>query len=307
MNTTRMSGACSLLSFLFVAGCAAAPPPELVDARTALAHARQGAASQLDPARLVTAQSALDAAEESYAEDGASPRTAALSYVAQRRAQLAEAHASMATSLRRTSAADQALHASQAAQQVSTTAELARTRSLLAVRQEQVSSGRRELDAERTAREAAEARTAAALESLRRVAAVQDEERGIVITLSGSVLFASNQSELLPIALQRLDQVAATLRDYPDQDMVIEGHTDSRGSASSNADLSLRRAQAVLAYLVTRGVPTARIRAQGIGPDRPVANNGSAEGRANNRRVEIILSRAPSAPVPIALRTPDAA
>lgn len=153
---------------------------------------------------------------------------------------------------------------------------------------------RRELENERSAREAAGARTAAALENLRRVATVDDQERGIVITLSGSVLFASGQAQLLPNAQQRLDQVATTLHDYPDQDMVVEGHTDSRGSASSNADLSLRRAQAVLTCLVSRGVSTERIRAMGIGPDRPVADNRSAEGRANDRRVEIVLSRAPA-------------
>lgn len=296
MNAIKIlgTGACSVLSFLFVAACATAPPPELVDARGAYARAQNGAASRLVPARLVTARTSLDAAEESFDEDGDTSRTRALAYVAQRRAQLAEAHASVAMSARRTARAEEALLASQAAQQVRTTAELAQTRSLLAVRQEQVASGREELATERAAREAADARTNAALASLRQVASVQDEERGIVITLSGSVLFASGMAELLPISLQRLDQVAATLRDYPDQDMVVEGHTDSRGSASMNADLSLRRAQAVVSYLTAHGVPTARIRAQGIGPDRPVANNGSAEGRANNRRVEIILNRVPA-------------
>lgn len=296
MNATRTHGpgASSLLFALLVGGCAAAPPPELLDARSAMAHAQQGAASRLVPAQLVTARTSLDAAEASFDEDGDTSRTRALAYVAERRAQLAEAHAAVAMSTRRTAAAEQALRNSQASQQVRTTAELAQTRLLLAVRQQQVTAGQQELAAERTAREAAEARTAAAMESLRQVGTVQDEERGIVITLSGSVLFASNQAVLLPIALQRLDQVAATLRDYPDQDMIIEGHTDSRGSASANADLSLRRAQAVLTYLVTHGVPSGRIRAQGIGPDRPVADNDSPEGRANNRRVEIILSRQPA-------------
>ena len=293
MNAIRFSitGACSLL---FIAGCAAVPPPELVDARGAFAHAQNGGASRLVPARLVDARTSLDAAEHSFSDDGDTPRTRALAYVAQRTAQRAEAYASLAMSAHRTSRAVSALHRSQAAEQVRTTEELAQTRSLLAVRQQEVTSGRRELATERTAREAAEARTEAALESLRQVASVQDEERGIVITLSGSVLFASGQAELLPMARQRLDQVAATLSAYPDQDMVIEGHTDSRGSASANADLSLRRAQAVLSYLVTRGVSAPRIHAVGIGPDRPIADNRSAEGRANNRRVEIILSRAPA-------------
>lgn len=290
MNVIR---ALSLLVTLLAAGCAAAPPPELVDARVAFIHARQGDASRIVPARLVDARTSLAAAEQSFDDDGDSPRTRALAYVAHRRAQLAEAHAAVAVSVRRTARADQALHRSEAAEQVRTTAELAQTRSLLAVRQEQVASGRRELGAERMAREAAEARTAAALDSLRQVASVRDEERGIVITLSGSVLFASGQSTLLPVSLERLDQVAATLRDYPDQDIVVEGHTDSRGSAGTNAALSLRRAQAVVQYLVGHGVATGRISAEGLGSDRPLADNASAEGRANNRRVEIVLERAP--------------
>jgi outer membrane protein OmpA-like peptidoglycan-associated protein len=73
---------------------------------------------------------------------------------------------------------------------------------------------------------------------------------------------------------------------------VIEGHTDSRGSDSHNVDLSQRRAEAVRTYLVSRGYPSERIQAHGIGKGRPTTSNDTSEGRANNRRVEIIVQPA---------------
>jgi len=75
--------------------------------------------------------------------------------------------------------------------------------------------------------------------------------------------------------------------------LTIEGHTDSQGSSAFNQDLSQRRANAVRSYIISRGYPSDLVVAQGIGKDRPVADNTSPEGRANNRRVEIIIDRSP--------------
>jgi outer membrane protein OmpA-like peptidoglycan-associated protein len=83
--------------------------------------------------------------------------------------------------------------------------------------------------------------------------------------------------------------VAEALKNQADHRMVVEGHTDSQGTESSNMELSMKRAQSVRDYLVSRGVPTEIISATGLGQSRPVADNHSAEGRANNRRVEIIV------------------
>ena len=69
----------------------------------------------------------------------------------------------------------------------------------------------------------------------------------------------------------------------------VEGYTDSRGKDEHNLDLSQRRAEAVRRYLVSRGYPDDKIQAKGLGKERPVADNGNAEGRANNRRVEIVI------------------
>jgi len=119
--------------------------------------------------------------------------------------------------------------------------------------------------------------------------AVRDEPRGTVITLPGNVLFQSGKDNLLPAAQQKLDAVALALKDQEEHKMVVEGHTDSQGSESSNIDLSQRRAQTVRDYLVSRGVPNDKITAIGIGQGRPVASNSSPDGRAANRRVEIIV------------------
>jgi len=145
-----------------------------------------------------------------------------------------------------------------------------------------------QLSIEEQARIDAELIAAAALAEL---AAVKEEERGLVITLSGSVLFASNESTLLPAAQDRLNKVADALLVSKEKHLIIEGFTDSQGSAESNISLSQRRADAVRSYLISRGYPSDLINTQGIGEERPVADNNSAEGRANNRRVEIVVER----------------
>jgi outer membrane protein OmpA-like peptidoglycan-associated protein len=136
---------------------------------------------------------------------------------------------------------------------------------------------------------AADQKTQEANDALAKLAA-KDEERGMVITLSGNVLFRSNDSTLLPGAQTRLNDVAYALVAKAHA-VVVEGYTDSRGSQTKNVELSQRRADSVRTYLVSRGVPGETISAKGMGPDRPVADNTSAEGRANNRRVEIVIAK----------------
>jgi outer membrane protein OmpA-like peptidoglycan-associated protein len=114
----------------------------------------------------------------------------------------------------------------------------------------------------------------------------------MVITLSGSVLFATAKSDLLPTAQLKLNEVADVLtKQDPDSKLVVEGHTDSQGGAAYNQELSQRRAQSVREYLVSRGIAADRVTAQGFGPTRAIADNASAEGRANNRRVEIVVQK----------------
>jgi outer membrane protein OmpA-like peptidoglycan-associated protein len=136
-----------------------------------------------------------------------------------------------------------------------------------------------------------EKRTADALASLATLASVKEEERGLVLTLSGSVLFRSAESTLLSTSQVKLDQVASALLAIPARNIIVEGHTDSQGAVAYNQGLSQRRADAVRDYLVQKGYPSDRIQAHGMGKGSPIASNSSAEGRANNRRVEIVLQR----------------
>jgi hypothetical protein len=86
--------------------------------------------------------------------------------------------------------------------------------------------------------------------------------------------------------------VADALKDQADHEITVEGHTDAQGSDASNIELSQGRAQSVREYLVGHGVPANRIKSEGLGESRPVADNNTPEGRANNRRVEIIVAPA---------------
>jgi outer membrane protein OmpA-like peptidoglycan-associated protein len=147
--------------------------------------------------------------------------------------------------------------------------------------------GREQAEAnEARARVEAEERARAALEE---VANVRQEARGLVVTLAAPILFAFNDATLLPSAQQRLDAIADALHASGNELFIVEGHTDSKGSDAYNLDLSRRRAEAVRAQLLSRGARPEQVRAYGYGELRPVASNASPEGRANNRRVEIIL------------------
>lgn len=106
------------------------------------------------------------------------------------------------------------------------------------------------------------------------------------VTLRG-VNFASGRDELTPSSFAVLDDVARQLIEAPTVRVEIVGHTDATGGRTRNISLSLARAEAVRAYLVMQGVPAERLIPRGYGPDQPISNNGTASGRASNRRVEL--------------------
>ena len=115
-------------------------------------------------------------------------------------------------------------------------------------------------------------------------------DRGLVLTL-GDTLFATGKSDLKSGASANLDRLGDFLAEYPDRTASIEGFTDSMGSEDSNQMLSERRADAVKRYLVGRGVQPARLTSSGRGENAPVADNESAAGRQQNRRVEVVISQ----------------
>jgi outer membrane protein OmpA-like peptidoglycan-associated protein len=267
-----------------VAGCAPAiPPQDLLTARASYDRASHGPAAQVDPADLLSAKEALDSAERSFSNNGDTQDTRDAAYTADRRAQVAEVRAQTAINDQQRATAIAQMHANESNAVRTTSAALQRAN-------QQLASTDQQLQTERQRRQDAEKRAAQASADLARIASVKQEARGMVITLSGSVLFASAKSDLLPDAQVKLNDVAKALAEQdPDAKMVVGGYTDSQGSASFNQDLSQRRADSVRSYLVSHGIASDRITAQGFGPSQPVSDNASVEGRANNRRVEIVV------------------
>lgn len=120
---------------------------------------------------------------------------------------------------------------------------------------------------------------------------VAESPRGLVMTLASHVLFESGKAEIRPHAKRALDEVLEILKAYPENKVLIEGYTDSVGSAQRNIILSSRRAWGVYSYLVRNGVDTSRITVKGMGRANPRASDDTESGRAMNRRVEIIIQK----------------
>jgi outer membrane protein OmpA-like peptidoglycan-associated protein len=120
-------------------------------------------------------------------------------------------------------------------------------------------------------------------------ASVQPRGEGLLVAFPGDVLFDSDSSALAPGAHGRLDQLADSLNRHPDTDLIVKGHTDGSSDDGYNQTLSEQRADAVRRYLIGGGVSPARITSVGFGESMPLATNATAEGRQQNRRVEIEL------------------
>ena len=210
------------LSLALALGCAAVgPTPELVDARRAYDEARQSNAASYSPDKLLSAKQALDRAEAAHVDSPGSFQERSLAYVAQRKAQYASVFGSYEKDRRDQTEAEQAyrnkqdmLRRSAESQAIDAKKTLAATwdnlsnaRREIAAQQTQIQKSQAELDAEKEARAKAEQSAAAAMASLSRIAQVKEEQRGVVITLDGQVLFVTGKAELLPIARDRLNQI----------------------------------------------------------------------------------------------------
>lgn len=132
--------------------------------------------------------------------------------------------------------------------------------------------------------------------TLSQLAAVREEARGLIVTLPGNIYFDVNKSDVKPSMRARLSEIARALATVPNQRVLIEGHTDSDGTDEYNLQLSRLRADSVRSILVAGGVSPERIEAQGYGETKPVATNASAAGKAQNRRVEIVIEGSAAAP-----------
>ncbi len=121
-------------------------------------------------------------------------------------------------------------------------------------------------------------------------AKVERVGEGIVVEFSSNVLFAFDKSNLSDDAKINLDKLVKVLNGYPDTNIEVQGHTDSKGSVSYNQALSERRATAVSGYLSGKNINTSRLTIKGFGETMPKYDNSTADGRTQNRRVEFLIS-----------------
>jgi outer membrane protein OmpA-like peptidoglycan-associated protein len=282
----KSSLASIVVGILAVAGLSACggerlPPKALSDAREEFHRAKTGIAIQLDPTDVHEADLALQHANQAWNDDPDDPNTIDLAIVAQRKAQIAEAEAQTMKAQRDAEAVKRELQELMSSQLQSARGQLTQTKQQLEAEQRAAAEQRKMLeDLERKLKDARD--------TIAKIAAVKDDERGMVITLQGEVLFSTGKWDLKAGAMAKLDQIAEALRGK-EQPMVVLGHTDNVGTHDLNMDLSQKRANSVRDYLISRGIPQDLISAQGKGPDVPVSDNGSIEGRASNRRVEIVV------------------
>ncbi len=271
------------------------PPKSLVDARAEYARANSGITLQLDPADVHEADLALRKAESAWQSSPDDPNTTDLAVIAQRKAQIAQAEAAAIQAQKDAEKAKADQAAAVQAQLLAARGQLDQARQSLTQTQSALDQTKTQLQV--TAEQAAEqkkqladmeAKLKDARDTIAKIAAVKDDSRGMVITLQGEVLFQTGKWDLKPAAMAKLDVIAQTLVGK-EQPMVVYGYTDNVGTRDNNMALSQKRAQAVRDYLASKGIPNDLITAQGKGPDDPVAENTSIEGRAQNRRVEIVV------------------
>jgi outer membrane protein OmpA-like peptidoglycan-associated protein len=265
---------------LILGACASAPQPNaaLETART------QVAAAEADPNVIRYAPLDLEAARkelalaESAAEHHKDAEVSQPAYMAAQTARLAEARASAKADDARVALGQQE-----------------RDRIELAARQRQVNTALEQRNAAAQQAAAASEQAAQLQAEIQQMKAKQTD-RGIVLTL-GDVLFDTGRAELNPGAATKMDQLSQFLAQHPDRRVEIDGFTDSVGSDAYNEELSQRRANAVKAALVSRGVDPTRINTQGYGKSYPVASNADSGGRQLNRRVEVVIGGGDNAPI----------
>jgi outer membrane protein OmpA-like peptidoglycan-associated protein len=169
-------------------------------------------------------------------------------------------------------------------------AEADRARAEAQVREQQAAeAARRSDEAARQAIEEKQALRASLLARFNQILETRDTDRGLVVTMA-DVLFDVGKFDLRVEARERLARFSGVVLAYPTLRITVEGHTDSTGSDELNQRLSEQRADAVRNYLISQGLPRDMISSQGFGKNMPIADNSTAAGRQQNRRVELIVS-----------------
>ena len=259
---------------LLVAGCSGMPKENamLTDAREAYRSA------SADPRVVRSAAVELKSAEQSLREaEGILSQGGELDKV-EHQAYLARQRVNIALEKGLQAKADEEVAAAQRV----------RSEAVIGARTNEADAARMQAENARKEAEAAQTRARELEEQLAELKA-KPTDRGMVLTL-GDVLFDTGRAELKAGAMRTIDQLTAFMNKHPARTVLIEGHTDSVGSAAYNRKLSEQRADAVRFALMNRGIANTRIMVKGLGLDYPIANNATAAGRQTNRRVEVIIS-----------------
>lgn len=265
----------AIASALLMAGCASAPKrvAELDQAHSDVeALAADPLAQQAASEELSTARKSLESADVAL-KDGKREDVLHYSYLASQQAQTGQERISEAR-----------------ARQDVAKGEAERNRVLLESRTQEAEAAKAAAAQQAQQANAAREEAEAAQRQLADLQAKQTE-RGMVLTL-GDVLFDTDRATLKPGASSIVDRVATFLKDNEGTKVIVEGHTDSRGSDEYNQQLSERRAESVADALAFRGIDRSRVEPVGRGKTLPVASNATAAGQQQNRRVELIFSDA---------------
>ena len=274
-----------LISAILIAGvmsgCKQEPTPQLKEAQSFYEKAKDDVKVEENaPIALYEAQKTLKNAET--AENAKSMNH--LAYLAKRKVQIAKEIAERKEALKKIEELKQIknrviLEAREA--------EINRAKQEIENKTKKLKSTEEQIKAEQARIKAEQEKTKKLQQELAELHAKQTK-RGLVLTL-GDVLFETNKADLLPGAMRSIDKLANFLEDNPNRKVLIEGHTDSRGSEAYNLKLSQKRADAVKQALISRGIDSTRIIAKGYGEAYPVASNLTSAGRQQNRRVEIVI------------------
>jgi outer membrane protein OmpA-like peptidoglycan-associated protein len=292
-----------------LAGCASTPrsTPELTEARDAVQTlSSQPRALQAAGPDLRTAQSDLQRADGALHAGAPTDEVNHLAYLALRHAQAGEARVDAAQSqayvaratqerqqLLLQSERERALAAQQQARSEQRQAQSAQQQAQSA--QQQVQQAQQEAQQARAQAQQAQQQLANErkqyIQLQKQELGARQTDQGMVVSLN-NVLFSTGKATLQPGAHLQLDRLADYLKNHPKQRVLIEGNTDSTGSAASNQKLSAARAQAVAQALQLRGVSSDQYQTIGLGEAYPVASNDTAAGRQQNRRVDVVFSNA---------------
>jgi outer membrane protein OmpA-like peptidoglycan-associated protein len=289
LNALVLAGA------LLMTACSSVPTttPTLDEARADFVAANNNPqVAQYAPLEFKQASDALDQANQAAAKKESLDTIDKLAYVAKQRIATAQEVA------KAKAAEKEVQNASRERDRVqleARTAEADRAKRDAASAQAQVQAAQAQAADAQAQAQAAQAQAAQLAERSARLEALlielhaQKTARGMVVTI-GDVLFATDRAELNANGMQTVRKLAEIMTQNPDRTVLVEGFTDSTGSAAHNRDLSERRAAAVAQALVGLGVARERVATRGYGEAFPVASNDTAANRQLNRRVEIVLS-----------------